>query len=139
MWIAVGAFHRTALIARLLGMTMIALGAGVLAIAVGRLSVGSHPEPMSIAGFGIIALAAQIASGALALRNRGERLSLGAVWRVSRDACAAHLTVIAAAAVAAFLKTNLGDIVVGAAIAAMFAVNGLVMLVNGRLPAPAES
>ena len=138
MWIAVGAFHRTALIARLIGMVMIALGAGVLAIAVGRLSVGSHPEPMTMAGFGAIALAAQIATGALALRHRGERISIGAVWRVSRDACMAHLLVIAAAAVTAFLKIRYGDIVVGAAIAAMYVVNGLIMVVSGRLPAPAE-
>jgi len=139
MWVMVGAFRRTALIARMLGAVMILLGAGVLAIAVGRLVVGSHPEPMSMAGFGAIALAAQITAGTLALRSRQTPLSLIAVWRASRDGCAAHLTVIAAAIAIMVTKSNVGDIAVGAAIAAMFVMNGLAMLVRGRLADPFES
>ena len=138
MWVMVGAFRRTALIARVMGVVMILLGAGVLAIAVGRLAYGSFPEPSSMAGFGAIALAVQLTAGALALRYRQTPLSLSAVWRATRDVCAAHLAVIAAATSIYFIHTNIGDIAVGAAVAAAFMLNGLTMLVRGRLAGPAE-
>ena len=41
MWMAVGAFRRTAIVARIVGVVMMALGAGVFAIALGRLAAGS--------------------------------------------------------------------------------------------------
>ena len=138
MWVTVGAFRRTTLIARLIGLMMIALGAGVMAIALGRLHVGSMPEPMSIAFFGAGAFAAQLVVGVLGLRARGLPVSAGGVWRTSRDACVAHLVVVGAAAAAYFVPTNMGDIAVGAAIAALFAVNGLTMVFGGRLPGPVE-
>jgi hypothetical protein len=50
----------------------------------------------------------------------------------------AHLIVIAAAVAIMVTNSNLADIAVGAAIAALFVLNGLVMLANGRLAAPFE-
>lgn len=138
MWVTVGAFRRTALIARLIGLVMVVLGAGVFAIALGRLSISSAPEPISIAFFGAGAFAAQLLVGVLGLRARGLPVSAAGVWRTSRDACVAHLLVVTAAAAAYFVPTNMGDIAVGAAIAALFAVNGLIMVFGGRLPDPVE-
>lgn len=138
MWVSVGAFRRTSFIARAIGAVMVALGAGVMAVALARLRVGSAPEPISMALFGGIAFVAQLATGILALRSRGMPVTGTNVWRVSRDSGIAHLLVIAAGAAAYFVHTNMADIAVGAAIAALFAVNGVIMLFGGRLPEPAE-
>ena len=75
---------------------------------------------MRMTSFGAIALAVQLTAGALALRARQMPLSLGAVWRTSRDSCAAHLTVIATA-IAVIAAANIGDIV-GHALAAIFPI-----------------
>jgi hypothetical protein len=138
MWVTVGAFRRTALIARLIGLVMILLGAGVLVIAVARLNVGSFPEPQSIVLFGVIAFGAHILAGGLAVRARREPFSLGALWRASRDGCMAHLVVIGAGIAVVLTKSNIGDIAVGVAIAGMFVLQGLHMLARGGLPPPFE-
>jgi hypothetical protein len=138
MWVTFGAFRRTGLIARLIGLVMVALGAGVLVIALARLKAGSFPEPQSIILFGGIAFVAQILTAGLALRSRREPFSLAALWRASRDGCMAHLLVMAAGASVMLLGSNIGDIAIGAAIAGMFVLNGIVMLANGRMTAPFE-
>jgi hypothetical protein len=50
MWMSVGAFHRTAMIARIIGLVMVLLGAGVLAIALARLRWSRVPSRCASAG-----------------------------------------------------------------------------------------
>jgi hypothetical protein len=138
LWVTIGAFRRVGLIARILGLVMMLLGAGVLTVAVARLQAGSQPEPMSIMVCGAAAVIAQIVAGALALKSRRLPLTLGGLWRVSRDGCAAHLAVIAAGASVVLTNSNVGDLAVGAAIAGMMVLGGLMSLINGRLPAPLD-
>jgi hypothetical protein len=138
MWISIGAFRRSAIVARLIGFVMIALGAGVVVIALARLKAGSAPEPMAMFAFAAAAFFLQPIVSLFALRGRSATVSPAEVWRSARDACVAHLCVIGAAAAVYLAHTNMGDIAVGAAIAALFTLNGIVMLVRGRLMGPAE-
>jgi Co/Zn/Cd efflux system component len=136
MWVTFGAFRRTGWIARLIGLVMVLLGAGVLVIALARLNAGSFPEPRSMILFGALAFVAQILAAGLALRSRREPFSGAALWRAARDGCMAHLLVIAAGAAVMVTGSNVADIVLGAAIAGMFVLNGIVMLTNGRMTGP---
>jgi hypothetical protein len=138
LWVTIGAFRRIGLIARILGLVMMLLGAGVLTVAVARLEAGSYPEPMSIMLCGAGAFVAQIVAGALALKSRQMRLSLSGLWRTSRDGCAAHLMVVAAGASVIVTGSNAGDLAVGAAIAGLTVISGLMNLINGRLSGPLE-
>jgi hypothetical protein len=139
MWIAVGAFRRTALIARVLGVISILLGAGVLTVALARLYAGSQPDATAIIGFGAIAFIAQVVTGVLTVRYRRIPMSAVALWRASRDGCAAHLIVMAAGIAVMVTESNVADVAVGGAIAAMFMLDGLMALIRGRLGSPFEA
>jgi hypothetical protein len=138
MWVTVGAFRRTGLIARAIGLVMILLGGGVLVIALARLRAGSFPEPQSIILFGAVGFLAQLLTAGLALRARRESFSLAALWRASRDGAMAHLLVVVAGGSIMLTGSNIGDIAIGAAIAGMFVLNGIIMLASGRMTGPFE-
>lgn len=138
LWTSVGAFRNTAFIARIVGIVMVLLGAGVLTVAFARLVAGSHPEPKSMIAFGALAVGAQLIAGVLALRARRLAFSPVSLWRVASDGLLVHLLVIVSAIAVVLTRSNLADIAVGAAMAAFFAVNGALTVVRGRLPGPLE-
>lgn len=138
LWVSVGAFRHTGFIARLMGIVMVLLGAGILTIAFARLFAGSQPEPKTMIAFGALAVAAQFLAAVLALRARRLTFSPVSLWHLASGGLWVHLLVIVCAIAVVLTKSNIADIAAGAAVAAMFAVNGALMVVRGRLPGPFE-
>lgn len=106
------------------GAVMMLLGALVCAIAVRRLMMGSFPHPVTMILIGAAALAAHLSCCAIMLHARGQLTSLEALWRFGRNDAVGHIAVIAAAGTVAATRSNIPDLVIGAAMAGFFIISG---------------
>lgn len=115
------------------GITMIALGSGVVLIAVGRFVVGSHPIPMIMAVIGAMALVATLASAAIMLKERKHKADLKAVWQYRPHDVVGHVAVLAAAVTVFLTESRIPDVVIGGAMAALFLMAGWQALTQEKL------
>jgi Co/Zn/Cd efflux system component len=135
LWAAAGTITRQRWTIHLQGFVMAALGGLVCLIAVRRFLLGSIPHPMIMIVIGAIALAADLAVGAIVLRQRKALTGFRAVWRLSRTDAVGNIAVIAAGLAVIVTRSNIPDLVIGGAMAAFFFVSGWRIAVTGRTDA----
>jgi len=102
------------------GIAMLAMGCTVLVQAALHLLDGSVPAASSIAGIGVLALAANAYCFALLWRHRSDDINLRSTWLCSRNDLIANTAVLAAAALVAMTGSLWPDLVVGLGIALLF-------------------
>jgi Co/Zn/Cd efflux system component len=99
---------------------MLAFGLGVLFESGRELAEGAPPAASTMAGIGMLALAANAFCFALLWRHRGDDLNLRSTWLCSRNDLGANVAVLAAAVLVARSGSVWPDVLVGFAIALLF-------------------
>jgi Co/Zn/Cd efflux system component len=136
LWATAGTMTRQRWTVQLQGVVMAILGALVCVIAVRRFLIGSVPHPLVMIVIGAIALLADLAVGAIVLRQRRALTGWTPLWRLSRADAVGNIAVIAAAiAVEATGNNNIPDLVIGGVMAAFFFISGWRIALTGRLDA----
>jgi Co/Zn/Cd efflux system component len=135
LWVTAGTMTRQRWTVQLQGLVMAVLGALVCAIAVRRFVLGSLPHPMVMIVIGTVALLADLAVGAIMLRQRGLLTGFAPLWRLSRTDAVGNVAVIAAAMAILATRSNIPDLVIGGAMAAFFFISGWRIALTGRLDA----
>lgn len=133
LWVTAGTFARPRWTVQLQGILMIILGLLVCAIAVRRFYIGSVPHPLLMMIVGTIALAASLACAGIMLRHRSAPAGLDPMWRLSSTDAVGNIAVIAAGAVVALTRSNIPDLVIGGAMAALYVITGWRITLTGRL------
>jgi Co/Zn/Cd efflux system component len=127
--------------AGLKGWVMAAFGAGVLVQVALKIARGALPEADVMGGVGVIALAANALCLLLLWRVRDDDVNIRSAWICSRNDVTANVGVLAAAGAVALTGSGWPDIIVGLAIAALFAGSAVRVLRDARraraaVPAP---
>lgn len=135
LWATAGTMTRERWTIQLQGLVMALLGALVCVIAVRRFFLGSVPHPFAMLIIGAVALTADLAVGAIVLRQRRLLTSFAALWRLSRTDAVGNIAVMAAAAAVVATRSNIPDLVIGAAMAAFFFISGWRIAITGRVDA----
>jgi Co/Zn/Cd efflux system component len=123
------------------GAVMMVLGALVCLIAARRFVEGSVPHPILMLVMGFIALSANFSACTILLLSRRQLTGIKAVWRISRADAVGSISVIAAAVIVLVLRqqgatfSNIPDVVIGGAMAALFMAAGWRILYTGRADA----
>jgi Co/Zn/Cd efflux system component len=132
-WAASGVLSRSRWMIQLQGIVMVLLGGLVFVVALRRLRIGSEPWPQAMVLLGILALIATLACGAIILRQRGARTDLATVWHLSRTDAVSNIAVVAAGFSVALTHSNIPDLVIGGAMAALFALSGWRIAQSGQI------
>ena len=135
LWATAGTLTRQRWTVQLQGFVMAILGALVCLIAVRRFLIGSAPHPFAMIVIGAIALAADLAVGAIVLRQRRALTGWAPLWRLSRADAVGNIAVIAAAVAVVATRSYIPDLVIGGVMAAYFFVSGARIALTGRLDA----
>jgi len=135
LWATAGTINRQRWTVQLQGFVMALLGALVCLIAVRRFLLGSIPQPLVMIIIGTIALGADLAVGAIVLRQRKLLTGFAPLWRLSRTDCVGNIAVIAAAIAVLATRSNIPDLVIGGVMAALFFVSGWRIALTGKLDA----
>jgi Co/Zn/Cd efflux system component len=135
LWATSGTITRERWTVQLQGLVMALLGALVCVIAVRRFFLGSVPHPFAMLIIGAVALTADLAVGAIVLRQRRLLTGFGPLWRLSRTDAVGNVAVMAAAAAVIATRSNIPDLVIGAVMAALFFVSGWRIALTGRVDA----
>ena len=102
------------------GLFLGALGIGVLITTAYRTFVQRQPEADLMGIFGVMALAVNIAAAIVLIPHRTGDANMRAVWLFSRNDAIGNAAVVVAAVLVAWTDTPWPDLVVSAAIAALF-------------------
>jgi Co/Zn/Cd efflux system component len=135
LWATSGTITRQRWTVQLQGLVMAILGALVCVIAGRRFLIGSVPHPLAMIVIGAIALLADLAVGAIVLRQRRMLTGWTPLWRLSRADAVGNIAVIAAALAVVATRSNIPDLVIGGAMAAFFFISGWRIALTGRLDA----
>jgi Co/Zn/Cd efflux system component len=135
LWATSGTITRQRWTVQLQGLVMAILGALVCVIAVRRFLIGSVPHPFAMIVIGAIALLADLAVGAIVLRQRRALTGWTPLWRLSRADAVGNIAVIAAALAVVATRSNIPDLVIGGAMAGLFFISGWRIALTGRLDA----
>jgi Co/Zn/Cd efflux system component len=135
LWATSGTITRQRWTVQLQGLVMAILGALVCVIAVRRFLIGSVPHPFAMIVIGAIALFADLAVGAIVLRQRRMLTGWTPLWRLSRADAVGNIAVIAAALAVVATRSNIPDLVIGGVMAAFFFISGWRIALTGRLDA----
>jgi len=135
LWATSGTITRQRWTVQLQGLVMAILGALVCVIAVRRFLIGSVPHPFAMIVIGAIALCADLAVGAIVLRQRRMLTGWTPLWRLSRADAVGNIAVIAAAVAVVATRSNIPDLVIGGVMAAFFFISGWRIALTGRLDA----
>ena len=109
-----------AIAAVLKGIVMAAFGVGVLAEAIYKMTVGVVPVAETMGIIGLLVLLGNGLCFLLLFRHRSDDLNMRSTWLCSRNDILANLSVLVAAMGVKVLDASWPDILVGAAIAALF-------------------
>ncbi len=107
--------------ARLSGALQLALAVGVLVEVVRRAVTGSSPEPTTMSGVAVLALAVNLTCVVLLMRHRDGGVHMRASWIFTSTDALANLAVIGAGALVAWTGSNVPDLVIGLLIALLVA------------------
>ena len=102
------------------GLSLAVMGVGILALTLYRTLVLGAPDAFVMTGIGALALAANLASVLLLLRYRNGDANVRSGWLCSRNDAIGNVAVIAAAGAVAWTGTAWPDLIVAAAMAALF-------------------
>jgi hypothetical protein len=128
-------------VALLKGLTMAAFGLGVLIEVSHKVIAGVVPAPDLMSIVGLIALGSNAVCLFLLTRHRADDINMRSAWLCSRNDVIANAGVLLAAAGVALTGSGWPDIVVGLAIALMFATSAISVIRDARhqlRPAPAR-
>lgn len=129
--VAVARSQRTkALVAMLKGVTMAGFGLVVLGQVAYKIAVPAVPSPAVIGVIGFIALDANATCASLLWRHHADDINMSSVWLCSRNDIIANSAVIGAAVAVRLTGSAWPDLVVGAAIAALFFKTAVTVLVE---------
>jgi cation diffusion facilitator family transporter len=123
------------------GLLMAAFGLGVLMQVSHKLIAGVVPAPAVMSIVGVIALGANTVCLLLLSRHRADDINMRSAWLCSRNDVMANVSVLIAAAGVALTGSGWPDIVVGIAIALLFATSAIRVIRDARhqlRPAPAR-
>jgi Co/Zn/Cd efflux system component len=118
--------------ATLKGWVMAVFGVGVLVQAALKIARGAVPEADVMGGVGLVALAANAVCLLLVWRLRDDDVNMRSAWLCSRNDVTANVGVLAAAGAVAVTGSGWPDILVGLAIAALFASSAVRVLRDAR-------
>lgn len=118
----------TARAAVLKGVVMAVFGVGVLAEAVYKTTVGVVPVAETMGIIGLLVLLGNGLCFLLLFRHRSDDLNMRSTWLCSRNDIIANLSVLVAAVGVKVFDANWPDILVGAAIAALFLRSAFIVL-----------
>ena len=135
LWATAGTMTRQRWTVHLQGLLMAVLGALVCAVPVLWFFRGSLPHPQAMIVIGTVALVADLAVGAIVLQQRRLLTGFAPLWRLSRTDAVGNIAVIAAGMAVAATRSNIPDLVIGGAMAALFFVSGWRIALTGRLDA----
>jgi Co/Zn/Cd efflux system component len=135
LWATSGTMTRQRWTVQLQGVVMAILGVLVCLIAVRRFLIGSVPHPFAMIVIGGIALLADLAVGAIVLRQRRALTGWAPLWRLSRADAVGNIAVIAAAVAVVATRSYIPDLVIGGVMAAYFFISGARIALTGRLDA----
>lgn len=123
------------------GIVLGALGVYALVSAVQRVFGGEVPEALAMGIYGVLGLCVNVGSALLLLRHRNGDSNVRAVWLYSRNDAIGNIAVLVAAGITWFTELRWPDILVGAAIAALFLHSAIEIVRRARaeLSAPAPS
>jgi cation diffusion facilitator family transporter len=102
------------------GIVMAAFGAGVLAEAIYKMTAGVVPVAETMGIIGLLVLLGNGLCFLLLFRHRSDDLNMRSTWLCSRNDIIANISVLIAAIGVKLLNTRWPDILIGAAIAALF-------------------
>ncbi|MCB6178505.1 cation transporter [Rhodobacter sp. Har01] len=114
------------------GVFLAAMGLAVLAGTLGEAFRPELPQSALMGAVGAGALAVNLLCALLMMRHRGGDASARAVWLFSRNDALGNLAVVAAAGLVAALNSPWPDIVIAAAIAALFLASSAAILRDAR-------
>jgi cation diffusion facilitator family transporter len=119
-------------VALLKGLIMAAFGLAVLIEVGHKVIAGVVPAPDVMSVVGLIALGANTLCLILLSRHRGDDINMRSAWLCSRNDVIANAGVLLAAAGVALTRSAWPDIVVGLAIATMFATSAIGIIRDAR-------
>lgn len=128
-------------VALLKGLVMAAFAVGVLMEVTHKLVAGVVPTADVMSIVGLLALAANALCLILLSRHRGDDMNMQSAWLCSRNDVIANGSVLFAAGGVALTRSGWPDIVVGLAIAGMFASSAMGVIRDARRhlhPTPAR-
>ena len=102
------------------GIVMAAFGVGVLAEAIYKMTAGIVPAAETMGIIGLLVLLGNGLCFLLLFRHRSDDLNMRSTWLCSRNDIIANISVLIAAIGVKLLNTSWPDILIGAAIAALF-------------------
>lgn len=102
------------------GVSLAAMGIGVLGWTIYQTFVLGVPDAMVMSGVAFLAFAANVVSALLLLKFRDGDSNVRSVWLCSRNDAIGNLAVIAAAGVVVLTGSAWPDLIVAAAMAALF-------------------
>jgi len=111
--------------ALLKGAIMAAFAAGIVVEVLVKLARGVTPSADVMSGIGLLALAANAVVLAFLWRRRADDLNMRSVWLCSRNDVIANVAVLLAAAGVGLTDSAWPDIIVGLAIAGLFATSAV--------------
>jgi cation diffusion facilitator family transporter len=111
--------------ALLKGGIMLAFAAGIAVEIVSKLARGVTPDGELMGGVAILALIANVSVLAFLWRHRGDDLNMRSAWLCSRNDVTANASVLAAGGAVWLSGSAWPDIIVGLAIAALFAASAI--------------
>lgn len=114
------------------GVFLAVMGLGVLAVTLYRVFVIEMPEAALMGGLGLVALAVNVACAVILLRYRQGDANVRAVWLFSRNDAIGNAAVVVAALAVGATGTPWPDLIVAAAIAALF-IHSSVKIIGGAL------
>jgi cation diffusion facilitator family transporter len=102
------------------GLSLGALGLGVLATTAYRVLVQGQPEPELMGGFGIVAMLVNVTAALVLIPHREGDSNVRAIWLFSRNDAFGNLAVVIAAGFVRLTGTHWPDLIVAGVIAALF-------------------
>ena len=102
------------------GIVMAAFGVGVLAEAIYKMTMGVVPVAETMGIIGLLVLLGNGLCFLLLFRHRSDDLNMRSTWLCSRNDIIANISVLVAAIAVKVFDTSWPDILIGAAIAALF-------------------
>ena len=127
-----GALHRRARAAQVKGVIQVLFGIAILLEILRKLAVGFDPLPGIIVVAAAVALVGNLACLLLLTAERNHDINMKSVWLCSRNDVIGNLAVIATALLVATSGAIWLDLVVGAAMAALFLQTGFGVLTEAR-------
>lgn len=115
------------------GVFLAAMGMAVLAFAIWRSLIGGQPEADLMGGIALAALAVNVAAALILARYRKQGdAQARAIWLFSRNDALGNLAVVIAAGLVAWTGSAWPDLVVAAAIAALFLASSWRVIMDAR-------